>query len=272
MRFRWLALAPAVLASGVLGRPAMAEDRAQTCATAYAKGQDDRLAGRLFDARSAFLLCAQASCSPRIASDCARWAQEVEADLPTARVLVTDAAGRALTSVRVFVDGVELGHEQWSTPIVLEAGPHLLRFESPGLEAAEAPIALRPTDRELLVRVTLRAPAPPPEPHRAPARREIPVASIVLAGVGAVALGTTAYFGLSARSRYHQLEDTCAPRCTRDAADAVSDRALVADIALVTSLAAFGAAAWIHWSQSPRTALAVTPRVGGGSAALRLTF
>jgi hypothetical protein len=262
-----------LLALGSADRSAWAVD-AQSCATAYAKGQDDRLAGRLYDARRAFLECAAPVCSPRIATDCALWAHEVEADLPTARVQVADAAGRPVADLRVFVDGVELRPEEWSKPIVLEAGPHLLRFEAPGLEPVDAQTALRPTDRELPVRATMRAPGPPPMPDRAPARHEAPVASVVLAGVGVIALGTAAYFGLSARSRYHQLETSCAPRCPRDAADEVDDRALVADIALATSLAALGAAAWIYWGteKRPRAALAVGPRAGGGSAALHFAF
>lgn len=267
-----LALCSALL----LPAGAHAADAAPSCATAYAKGQDDRLAGRLFDARSAFKLCAVSTCPEELASDCARWASEVEADLPTVLVHVVDARGRALPTVRVFADGQAVSAGELSRPLVLEAGPHSLRFEAEGYEATQVQTALRPTDRELEIRATLYKPG---EKTRGVAQQHppsagIPKLSLALAGVGLVALGTSAYFGIAAQNQYNELEHSCAPGCRREDADAVETKALISDVALATSLVALGAAAWVFFGtpEAPRAALVVAPRRDGGAARVQLAF
>lgn len=247
------------------------------CATAYTKGQDDRLAGRLYAARTAFLSCAATSCPPVVATDCQRWASEVEADLPTIRIRVSDAAGQAVAGVNVWVDGTPLSAEQLARPLVLEAGPHTLRFEAPGYTPLELESSLRPTDREIAVNAVLAPPAPPAPPAlpaHGPARH-VPTASWVLAGVGAVALGTSVYFGVRTKSRYDELETRCAPDCSNEQADSVRHLALGSDVALITSLAAFGAAAWVYLasaSEPSKAALLIAPRGDGASVGLRLSF
>lgn len=243
------------------------------CATAYTKGQDDRLAGRLYAARTAFLSCAAAICPAVVVSDCQRWAREVEADLPTIRIRVRDARGNALRSVSVSADGTPLTAEQLAQPVVLEAGPHTLRFEAPGYAPLELEQALRPTDREIAVDAVLSPPAPPKP--LTPTHARVPTASWVLAGVGAVALGTSAYFGIRTKSRYDDLKASCAPRCSSDDADSVRHSALASDLALATSLAAFGAAAWVYFAsgnEPAKAALFVTPRPGGASSGFRVSF
>jgi hypothetical protein len=259
----------------LLPAPARGADVDPICATAYAKGQDDRLAGRLFDARTAFKRCAVPTCPDALAQDCATWASEVEADLPTVMIHVTDAHGRPLPSVRVFADGTPIATSDLERPLVLEAGPHSLRFEAPGYETTEAQTALRPTDRQLEVRATLYLPGEKVS-LEAPARRSsrVPTLSLALAGLGVVALGTSAYFGVAARKQYDDLEQSCAPNCRRADADAVESKALVSDIALGTSLVALGAAAWIFFgaANEPKAAVVVSSRVRGGDASVRLVF
>lgn len=270
-RARTLALCCALLAPAA----ARGDDIDPSCATAYAKGQDDRLAGRLFDARTAFERCAVPTCPEALAQDCATWAAEVEADLPTVVIHVTDAHGRQLPSLRVFADGNPIAASQLKRPLVLEAGPHQLRFEAAGYETVTVRTALRPTDRELEVRAILYAPG---DKAKAPAPRSsrVPTLSLVLAGVGAVALGTSAYFGLAARRQYDELERTCAPYCRSEDADAMESKALASDIALGTSLVALGAATWIFFGtrDEPKAAVVVSPRLSGkgGNASVRVTF
>ena len=272
----------ATLALGLALGLAPAHAAAQTpasdaaCATAYTKGQDDRLAGRLYAARTAFLSCSAAICPAVVATDCQRWASEVEADLPTIRVHASDAAGHAIAGLSVAVDGTRLGPEQLARPLVLESGPHTLRFEAPGYAPLELERALRPTDREIAVNAVFVPPAPPEPARPAPASvRRVPTASWVLAGVGAVALGSSAYFGIRTKSRYDELKTSCAPNCSDDQADSVRHLALASDVALLTSLAAFGAAAWVYLaapSEPPKAALLVAPRGDGVSLGLRLSF
>jgi hypothetical protein len=268
---RTLALCSAFL----LPVAARAADADPGCATAYAKGQDDRLAGRLFDARTAFKRCSVSTCPDALVHDCATWVSEVEADLPTVVIHVTDAHGRLLPSVRVLADGNPIAPSDLERPLVLEAGPHSLRFEAAGYEAVEVQTALRPTDRQLEVRATLYAPGEKARAARpAPRRSGVPTLSLALAGVGAVALGTSAYFGIAARRQYDDLEQSCAPYCRRADADAMESKALISDIALGTSLVALGAAAWIFFGapDEPKAAVVVSSRIRGGDASVRVTF
>jgi hypothetical protein len=219
------------------------------------------------------LRCADSRCPAAVAADCERWAREVEADLPTVRIRVTDARGDAVHDVAVDADGVRLSAEQLAGSIVLEAGPHTLRFEAPGFDPLVLTRALRPTDREVDVHAVLAPPAPPTA--SAAPRHGVPTASWVLAGVGAVALGTSLYFGLDAKSRYDDLKASCAPNCASGDADDVRRRSLVADVALVTSLAAFGAAAFVYFGSRSEPAAAawyVAPRPDGAASGVRVSF
>ena len=254
---------------------ARAADIDPSCATAYAKGQDDRLAGRLFDARTAFKRCSVPTCPDALVRDCANWAAEVEADLPTVVIYVTDTHDRVLPSFRVFADGNAVAESDSKRPLVLESGPHSLRFEAAGYETVVVQIALRPTDRQLVVRATLYAPGEKAR-AKAPAsqRSKLPTLSLALAGVAAAALGTSVYFGIAARRQYDHLERSCAPYCRQADADAMQSKALISDIALATSLVSLGAAAWIYFgaADEPKAAVVVSSRVRGGEASLRLTF
>ncbi len=241
---------------------ARAED-VDACSVAYARGQEERLAGRLFNARTAFQQCATAACSTALTSDCSRWVKEVEADLPTIRVSVRDQQRAAVENLRVLIDGAVTPLGALSAPIVLEAGPHELRFEAPGYQSVHFEKALRPSDREVPVVVTLR---PPPPPARRPQTAPVPTASWVLVGVGAVALGGSIYFGVKANDQYHELKQSCAPTCERSASDSMQTNAVISDVALAGAVVALAGAVVIYFTRTakpPATAVNVGARRGG---------
>jgi hypothetical protein len=267
-------LAPLILALAVVGLCPWAHGAdPEACSIAYARGQEERLAGRLFNARTAFEQCASPTCSA-LASDCARWLEEVEADLPTIVVTVRDERGSPVASLKVSIDGAPVPLARLSSPIVLEAGPHDLRFEAPGYDPVLVEKALRPSDREVPVVVTLRPPqarrqTPPPD-----APRPVPTASWILAGAGAVALGGSIYFGVRASSEYDELKRSCAPACEPSASDELWQSAVLSDVALATSVVAFTAAAVLYFTRptKPAAALAIAPTVRGAQARLLLSF
>ena len=281
---RWV-LAFGCLTSMALPARAAHADAIQVCADAYTKGQEERLAGRLLSARTLFQTCADPSCPAAVVPDCQRWVTEVEADLPSAVIKVIDTAGRVPTGLSVFLDGQSVPLDALGKPYVLSPGPHVLRVEAPGYQPLELDPALRPEDRQLPINALLRfapisAPVAAPEPSTAQQSpsKPVPVAAIAFASVGAVALGTSLYFGLSAKSRYDDLKSECAPSCAQSQIDTVNSKALVSDIALGTSLVAFGAAAYFLFSAksdagAPRAAaLRIEPTPRGASARLQLAF
>lgn len=279
---RWL-LAFGCLTSMALPARAAHADGIQVCADAYTKGQEERLAGRLISARAQFQTCADPSCPGAVVQDCKRWVTEVEADLPSAVIKVTDTAGRVPMGLSVFLDGQSVPIDALGKPFVLAPGPHVLHIEAPGYRTLELDPALRPEDRQLPINALLRfepssspvadAPlAPRPTSTSAP----VPVAAITFAAVGTVALGTSLFFGLSAKSRYDDLKSECAPNCAQAQIDSVNSKALVSDVALGTSLVAFGAAAYFYFSAKSdapaATALRIEPSPQGATARLRFAF
>lgn len=281
-RIRVAAAAIAVLAL-TFGATARAQEQAgggETCSVAYARGQEERLAGRLYNARGAFQQCSSNACSRELVRDCGRWLKEVEADLPTVRVSVHDEHGAAVAPLSVTIDGQALPPAALSAPIVLESGPHELRFEAPGYQPVKLEKALRPSDREVSVAVTLRPPAPPAV--ETPRTTAVPAASWILAGVGTAALGGSLYFGVKARGEYQDLKDTCAPACAPSATDAMHRHSVIADVALGGSLLAFAAAAVVYFTSQPMSvndskqarSLSLDGGVGprGGRVGVRLSF
>lgn len=268
---------PILLGSLVFAATAQAADPSpDACSSAYSKGQEDRLAGRLFAARASFMVCENPSCTPAVSEDCTRWRHEVEQDLPTIRLKVTDTHGALLSPTRVFADGESIPLPALAAPIILEAGPHTLRVEADGFDAFEVERALRPTDRELEVLAQLhrtgeaRAAAPITE------ARTVPTSAWVLGGVGVASLGAALYFGLSSHNQYEDLKRECAPYCPQSSADSVRTKSIVSDVTLITGAAALGAAIWLYFGAKPRTpastALQVTPTRNGGALRLHVTF
>ncbi|HEY3666707.1 MAG TPA: hypothetical protein VGL19_11925, partial [Polyangiaceae bacterium] len=217
-------------------------------------------------------------------SDCERWTSEVVLDLPTVLITTTSVSGQTVPGLKVTADGVLVSASQLQKPLVLDSGQHVLRFEAPGYEPLQIEPSLRARDHDVPVAAMLRpiALVSSPGPTRAKAEpapassQALPVAALTLTGVGAIALGTSIFFGVTAKSKYDELKASCAPRCDASQAYAVHTRAVVSDVALATSLVAFGAAAYFYFSADPEkagaTALGVEPSPSGARARLRVTF
>jgi hypothetical protein len=252
---------------------ARADASSEACSSAYTKGEEDRLAGRLYSAREAFKVCEEASCPVALAADCKQWKAEVEADLPTIRLKATNVQGAAIEHLQLFSDRVSVPEAALARPVILEAGPHVLRFEAAGYRAVEVETALRPSDREIEIAVVMHA-LDEPTPGAAKRGHRVPTLAVALAGVGVVALGSSLYFGLRSHNQYEDLRSKCSPHCAQSEADSVRSKALISDIALLTSGAAFGAAAWLFFSSTPDrppvAALNLVPNARG--AGLRLHF
>ena len=74
-----------------------------------------------------------------------------------------------------------------------------------------------------------------------------------LAGLGAAALGSFAFFAITGKSDENDLHDSCSPNCPEDDVDAVRTKYLVADISLGVGIASLGAATWLFFVTSPAT-------------------
>jgi hypothetical protein len=122
-----------VLASTLASVPASAD--VQACLAASEKGQRSRAAGRLREARDAFLVCGSEGCPAMVRRDCAQWQTEIIAMLPSVVFGAKDRQGRDLFDVIVSMDGETLLRKLDGKSVNVDPGPHTFKFEVAGSPA-----------------------------------------------------------------------------------------------------------------------------------------
>jgi hypothetical protein len=251
LRRTWLTL----LAIGSLSLwPAPARAEPAVCLSAPVEGQKMRKAEKLLDARERFLACAQKGCPAEVVDDCARWASEVEAALPSIVVAARDASGRDVTDARASVDGrpfAPLGER----PVRLDPGTHTVLVSSADGKEIRREFSLHEGEkgREIVAvfGVPLDATGAPlvAPPLTVAPSRPVPLVVWVVGGVAAasaVTFVTAGALGLGSRASNH-----CDLACTPSAYDDVETKYHVADVSLGISLAALGVTAWLYFTRPP---------------------
>ncbi|WP_394836834.1 hypothetical protein LVJ94_07985 [Pendulispora rubella] len=242
------------------------------CIDGADEGQSLRDEGKLRDARARFLSCANSSCPGAIAKDCGTWLADVESRMPTVVVTAINAAGNDLVDVRVSVDGQPFLERLSGTEVTIDPGPHRLRYEYtgvPSMPPVEDNIVIyeRQKGRALVAKFQSATTEPPlaPASDASPVsspKRSAPIAAYVVGGVGLVALGSAAFFGLRGRSDYSDLDSTCGRThsCAQSDIDAVKTKFTISDISLGLGVAAIGVAAVLYFTHPKEPA---GPRSGG---------
>ena len=133
MSVRFALTASIVLASVLASIPASAD--VQACLAASEKGQKSRAAGRLREARDAFLVCGSEGCPAMVRRDCAQWQTEIIAMLPSVVFGAKDRQGRDLFDVTVSMDGETLLRKLDGKSVNVDPGPHTFKFEVAGSPA-----------------------------------------------------------------------------------------------------------------------------------------
>ena len=244
----------ATVATCTAPRRAWADDAKQACVTASDAGQSLMAEKKLRAARKQLLVCAAEGCPGIVKEDCAGWLAQVTTNLPTVVVVATDVNGNELTAVKVSFDGEVLVDHLDGSAIPVDPGLHAFHYEGPGGAVVDASITVREGEKNRTLKVsfptigtkTMTPPPPPPTP--APVKdegtRKIPTVSWVLGGVGVVALGSFAYFGLKGRSDVQHLRDTCAPACDSSDEKPAKTKLLVADVSLAVGIVSLGFATY----------------------------
>ena len=279
-------LAPSV---GLAGDPPKPDAKKQ-CVTSYGEAQRLRRDGKLREAREQLILCSQVSCPASLRSECVPWLSQVEASMPSIVIEARDAKARETTAVKLFVDGVLLAERADGRSIDIDPGEHVVRYEFEDRKIEDKIVAREgEKNRKLHVDFSKLA-APPPVASSAPsapptsapddskASTKPPIAAYVLGGVGVLALGSFAIFGLSGKSKENDLKSNCAPNCAQSDVDSMRSRYLIADISLVAGVASLGVATWLYLShnkkQQPTSSAWVdlAPAPGGGQVIVRGGF
>ncbi len=290
-RPRWISWIVAALALVVTLSPGSARSApppdTQACLDSYAESQRLRKSGQLVAARRALLVCSQASCPEVVKTDCLPWLGEVEQALPSIVVVAKDQAGVDTLAVQVTIDGTVVAETLDGRPMVLDPGAHKLRFDHGTAPAIEQTIVVQQGVKNRPVEVSFAPDSPPtttapPPPPAKPPDRGTPVVGYIIGGVGVLALGSFAVFGLMGKAEADEYDDTCAPTktCDEDEVDGTRTKLLVADVSLVVGIAALGVGVGLvlhHELSDPEPASATTrlelhPVPGGAAALLTQAF
>jgi hypothetical protein len=269
-------------AEGTVGEP----DAKTQCASAYELSQEKRKAEQLISAREQLKICIRDICPAFVRDECTEWLAEVEASLPTV-VLAARRGDQDLIDVRVAMDGKPIADKLTATAIALDPGVHVFRFELEGFPPIEQRVVVRVTEKNRRVAVLFENEEGDDiaeNPYRdANAEGSTGIlnkrtASYALAGLGAAALGSFAFFALTGKSDENDLRDRCSPNCPESDVDSVRTKYLVADISFGVGIASLGAATWLYLTSNsdsgndrresvrrkpPALGLAVQPTRGG---------
>lgn len=138
-----------------------------SCVAAHVKGQQSQRAGRLTEAREAFLVCSADGCPNAVRKDCVHWVEEVSNSIPTVVLGAKDRGGRDVFDVKVTVDGAPLVDKLDGKSVAVDPGAHNFRFESPGMPPVTQKVLVKEGDRARPVDVVFEGGAPAPTPPTA---------------------------------------------------------------------------------------------------------
>ena len=232
-----------------------------TCIAAYEQTQTLRKDGKPAAAKAQASICAKDTCPALLTKDCNRWLAELETLIPSVVLDPRSPAGALRADVRVKLDGVVLSEKIDARAMFVEPGSHTFLFEADGAAPVERTVVLREGEKNKRITVTL---APPVEVHAT--ERPIPLGVWVFGGVSVAALATSALFAIDGLGKKSDL-DTCKPRCSPDAVDAMSARFTLSDVALGAGVMAGAAAVYLFLTRP--TAEATSPPPAAATARLR---
>jgi hypothetical protein len=233
------------------------ETTAEACVRASEEGQNARERSELRKAHESFAYCAAATCPKLLRADCTHWLEDVDRDTPSIVVGVKDARGDDVLDAKISVDGAPV-RAVGGAALPVDPGPHVVRFERPGVPAVERKIVVRTGERNRLLVERLDAPASPSAPDPgAPATRDdrggsrsVPTGAWVAGAIGVVGLAGFGVLGLMGASEKSRLRGSCAPSCTDSDVSKLKTFYIGADVSLVVGAIAIGVATWLVLSAS----------------------
>ena len=263
---------------------AQSADEKKQCVTDYVAGQRSRNARDFVTAKKHFLACAQVQCHANIRKDCATWLSEVGQD-SSSIVIAAQYKGIDVTAVRVYLDENLLTDGLDGRALEVNPGKHTLRFESDTYEKSEQVVLIREGERNRGVAVSLRKigeGSSDSNKSYATYRKDVPVLSYILGGVGVAGVGMFAGFGLKGMNGKSELDRlACKPNCDATKTASIKRDFVVADVGLAIGIASLGTAAILLFTRgyeqrlqvgSTKMRLDLSPIAGGGAATVSGQF
>ena len=231
----------------------------QACVDAHRAGQVQRDRSEFVAALESFSSCMQEDCPGPIRAECGEFRQKLDVAMPTVILIARDENGHDVPEAVVEIDGRPLMRGLTGRAVAVDPGPRRFTFIGRSGERTELTLVVveGAKGREVIAHFAAaeakerRKAVQPARPQDVAGAAEAAgpdrTVAYALAGGGAVALGAFAYFGLSGRARYDELERSCAPSCSEEAADGVTARYVLADISLLVAAGLLGSAAYFYF-------------------------
>jgi hypothetical protein len=239
------------------------------------------------------LVCARDVCPGPIRSDCGKWLTELDRDAPTVVFGARDSRGGDVLEVKVSMDGNPILDKLDGKPVLVDSGEHTFRFETADGTVKEERVLIRAAEKARPIIVTFEGAVPvvggggsggttgPDQGGGTETREGSIVPSLVLGGVGVLALGSFVIFGISGKNDVDDLQ-RCKPNCAESDVDSARTKLIIADISLGASVVALAGAAFLYFTR-PKVSTNVqtgtsslrfgaSPVAGGGVAGLGGTF
>lgn len=242
----WLAVMAATTTMLAVETAAHADEREQ-CNTAADQAQQLRDEGKYRRAREQLLICARDVCPTPIKRDCLEWLTQVENTAPTVVFGAKDGS-KDLSDVKVSVDGTVVTERLDGKPVQMDLGKHTVKFEYQGTsKEEEVVIGAGQKNRNVTVvfgggAVTPPGPVTPPPGETSKEGSLVP--AFVVGGIGIVALGSFAIFGLGGKGDVDDLQK-CKPNCAEGDVDSARTKLIIADISLGVGIVALGVATYM---------------------------
>lgn len=258
------------LALSVASQPVQADGTALDCPSSSEAGQRLRDKNKYIAARAMFRACSQPSCPSIVRKDCAKSLAELDEVQPSIVIAAQDAAGADLAAVRVKLDGREVASRIDGSPIAIDPGEHTLRIEADAHAPLSQHVIVRVNEKNRIIRALFddgpKAVLVGP-PKKTESSAEPPssgtrtrVVAIVLTAVGALSIGSFAYFGFTSKSDLDSLRSECSPYCEKSKVDDVKSKLLVADVSLGVGIVTIGVAAVLFLTSGPSKPAVATQR------------
>src|SRR6478735_2786142 len=127
------------LAAGLGTSTALADETIAECASAYVQAQVLQRDGKYLDAAQTALTCAKPTCGDALSGECAKLYDVIQNATPSVVFAARDGDQNDLVNVQVHVDGKLVREKLDGSPLVLDPGVHVFRFEAAGLPTVEKP-------------------------------------------------------------------------------------------------------------------------------------
>ena len=233
------------------------------CSNSYMQTQTLRAAGKLVEARQSVLRCVQPRCPEVLRRDCLQWHEEISKAIPSVVVGVRNEQGLDLEDARVSVDGVPWADALQGKELTLDPGAHVFRVEH-ATGSIERRVLVRQGERNRLLTFTLASDASvqlyassypdsvashPESDLTAEHGSSRAMWGYGIGGLGVVALGAGAFFGLKASSKWSERNDHCTDsgcdQVAATASDDAHDAAMVANIGVLTGAMGIGVGSYL---------------------------